>query len=501
MNRFVTLMWLGVGVGCASVGCDEAGGEGAAPMETPPSTARPLDVVSRTVELDPRDEAVATFRRDAHRREARFLEALAPGQAFASTRVTQAEIDAGRWTTEALFRLGGQLFDLDFTPREGLGRAGVSTLVRVHTGQLGGPDATRCSSCHWRGGRAGAGDGADNVFFDGDGDRPASALTRNPIALVGAGWLERAASEMTVALQARRAELVRSAAARGAAVSGLISAKGVDFGTLTAHPDGRVDTSELAGVDPDLVIKPFGWKGRFATVREMVEESLRVHHGMQSGHLVAHGPSEILGDGPPEDPDDDGVVAEIIEGQVTALSLFVALQGVPVETPPRDTRMSIAWGRGRTRFDAIGCAECHVPSLRIESSVFTMGNRLGGPPTTVDLATEGASPQIVPSARGRLEVRLFSDLRRHEMGPELAESRAEGGVAAPVFLTPPLWGLARSRPYLHDGRAPTLEDAILLHGGEAAASRDAYAGLDDEARAELRIFLISLTRARQFTVR
>ena len=74
-------------------------------------------------------------------------------------------------------------------------------------------------------------------------------------------------------------------------------------------------------------------------------------------------------------------------------------------------------------------------------------------------------------------------------------------MTADTFITPPLWGLARSRPYLHDGRAPTIEDAILLHGGEAQRVRDAYAGLDENDRGALRVFLISLNRARRFTAR
>jgi CxxC motif-containing protein (DUF1111 family) len=81
------------------------------------------------------------------------------------------------------------------------------------------------------------------------------------------------------------------------------------------------------------------------------------------------------------------------------------------------------------------------------------------------------------------------------MGEALAESREDAGLGADVFVTRPLWGIARSRPYLHDARAPTLEDAILLHGGEAQASRDAFAALNEKDRATLRVFLTSLTRA------
>ena len=63
-----------------------------------------------------------------------------------------------------------------------------------------------------------------------------------------------------------------------------------------------------------------------------------------------------------------------------------------------------------------------------------------------------------------------------------------------MFLTRPLWGLAETAPYLHDGRAPTIHDAIVLHGGEAAAARDAYLALDENGRASVRVFLASLSR-------
>jgi CxxC motif-containing protein (DUF1111 family) len=92
---------------------------------------------------------------------------------------------------------------------------------------------------------------------------------------------------------------------------------------------------------------------------------------------------------------------------------------------------------------------------------------------------------------------LFSDLRRHDIGKDLAEPRSDRGVAGSVFLTRPLWGVGRSAPYLHDGRAPMLEQAILAHGGEARAARDAYAALEDPERGSVRVFLSSLTRAKR----
>lgn len=118
----------------------------------------------------------------------------------------------------------------------------------------------------------------------------------------------------------------------------------------------------------------------------------------------------------------------------------------------------------------------------------------------------GAEPRIAPDPQGATgatgaRAYLYSNLKRHDLGPGLAEPRADCGVAGTLFLTRPLWGVARSRPYLHDGRAATMEDAILLHGGEAQAARDAYAKLKDSERAPVRVFLTSLTRARRLVVR
>ena len=63
-----------------------------------------------------------------------------------------------------------------------------------------------------------------------------------------------------------------------------------------------------------------------------------------------------------------------------------------------------------------------------------------------------------------------------------------------LFVAAGLWGLAETAPYLHDGRAPTVHDAIVRHGGEATAARDAYLALDEPARASVRVFLASLSR-------
>ena len=117
-------------------------------------------------------------------------------------------------------------------------------------------------------------------------------------------------------------------------------------------------------------------------------------------------------------------------------------------------------------------------------------------PHRVDFA-----PDPQNEVRGGVPVFAFTDLRRHDLGPALAEPVDEalpdgsGAVPGAVWQTRPLWGLADTGPYLHDGRAATLNEAIEAHGGEAEASRQAWAALSARDQAALRVFLMSLTRA------
>lgn len=481
------IVWFGCIAGCNDGSTD--------PAEVS-SSARVLGLFSTELPDGHVAQARQALRADAWRREHRFRDAADPGYLFAATRVEQAEIDEGLWDPQSLYQLGGQLFTLSFDRSVGFGAGDSSTPRRFHDGARGGPDAHRCADCHWRGGLAGAGDGADNAFLRGDGARQSSAIARNPPPLHGAGVLELLASEMSQELSLQREEILEFVRTQDHPIRVEMMAKGVSFGFVVARPDGSFDASELDGVDEDLQIKPFGWKGTFATVRDVSEDALAIHHGMQSQYLVSTADPERIGNGPQDDPDADGITDEVTEGQVTALSIFAALQDIPIEDPPADTEQLLLYAEGRAAFERLGCADCHVPSMRLSSTRWSLpARRTDGPDLVIDLAREGAEPRLEPDEDGGVEVRLYSDLKRHDMGPLLAEDRSEAGVPGSHFITPPLWGIARSRPYLHDGRAPTLEDAILLHGGEAQASAEAFAALSEEERAPLRIFLTSLTRA------
>lgn len=114
--------------------------------------------------------------------------------------------------------------------------------------------------------------------------------------------------------------------------------------------------------------------------------------------------------------------------------------------------------QGAAVFDAIGCGSCHTP-------------RLEGP-------------------RGPLPV--YSDLLLHDMGEELADGLRQGEATGSEFRTQPLWGLAATGPYLHDGRAGTIREAILAHAGEGQAAADRTAALTADEYAALEEFLLSL---------
>jgi CxxC motif-containing protein (DUF1111 family) len=123
----------------------------------------------------------------------------------------------------------------------------------------------------------------------------------------------------------------------------------------------------------------------------------------------------------------------------------------------------------------------------------------GLPP--IDLAKHMRQPGLRWDATlGGYPVWLFSDLKRHDMGPANAARHVQRGVALREYLTPRLWGVADSGPYLHDGRAPAFDYAIAGHDGEGAAARAAFDAVPPEDRGPLRVYLMSLRRASRVVV-
>jgi CxxC motif-containing protein (DUF1111 family) len=244
----------------------------------------------------------------------------------------------------------------------------------------------------------------------------------------------------------------------------------------------NLDTSGVEGVDHDLVIRPFGRKGEFATVRQFDIEALQFHFGMQ--------PAELVGDG--VDQDGDGVSDEIMAGELSVLHIFNTNFPKPVRSRNREFKAVM----GEIVFDQIGCATCHIPVLETESQWLTYSHPevLENPEANVFYAADLTGHAGFRRNRsGGLSVDLFSDLKRHDMGDHLADATDFLSDAFNrAFITARLWGIRDTGPYLHDGRATTLKDAIALHGGEAQGACDGFNGLSEEGQEALIAFLYTL---------
>ncbi len=473
-------------------------------------TASDESIPDDTVLLEQLEHAV-----DLRRREDfdRMLDARDPGELVEHATLSEVALDRRVLGIDSLFIVGDELFGYPFRPENGWGSGGAMDrkasdytprLRRIHLGAAGGPDAFGCFSCHSKGGPDGAGTQTQNAFMRGDGERTGGADQRNPPQVLGLGPIACLAREMSAELHAQADAARERATAEGHRVEQALTSKSVSFGRIAAEPDGTLDSGAVEGVDPDLTVRPFGWKGHLATLRDIAEESLHIHQGLLSTRIqfavrdgtLAAGP---YGKGPWYDVDDDGVSLEIHDGMLTTVVGYLAQLEAPTMRPPSDPGLVDAWAAGRARFEEIGCAGCHVPTLELQDPKLDARqdpdpNR---PAFIIDVAKDGDGPKIEPRYAGAKTpylVHLFSDLKRHDMGDGLATPSPQGTIPARVFLTRPLWGLADTAPYLHDGRAPTVHDAIVLHGGEATAARDAYLALDAKGRASVRVFLASLSR-------
>ena len=434
---------------------------------------------------------------------------------------TLPERPAGPVSGEALDRLvaaGERLFRAKFTSAEGAGRPGATQAIlptRVRPGderrpafsRTSGSDANSCAACHNDPVVGGAGDFVTTTFVSEgftnphfDSTDPQFSNERGSNHLFGAGLVELLAREMSADLARQRTDALRAARDRGEPVTVALETKGVGFGRLTALADGTVELSDVEGVDADLVVRPFSQKGVMTSLRQFTVNAGNHHHGMQAPERFGRRWTGTA------DHDGDGFGDELSDADVSALVAWQATLPPPVAWTPNDGRWRAAAAAGSQHFDTFECSACHVRELPLRSLSFadpgpldaagTLSARDVERPATYDLG-ERPGFALRRNGRGEWMVPLFGDLKRHSitdathdrLGNELLSQRF---VERGVFATAELWGIGSTAPYGHRNDMTTLDEVIRAHGGEAAASRDAYEGASDGARSELIAFLRTL---------
>jgi CxxC motif-containing protein (DUF1111 family) len=272
------------------------------------------------------------------------------------------------------------------------------------------------------------------------GDFTLFHFQRNPIPLFGAGLIDAVPDSVLEALARRRSSEFPEISGRACRL-----------------PDGRIGR--------------FGWKAQEATLEEFVLTACAVELGLEvPGRHQA---------GNPRDGEYRAPGLDLTREQCQDLVAFIRGLAAPAERPPATAREAEAVMAGRATFGRIGCVACHVPKLGEVEGIYSdlllhdLGEDLGEigsyGVTIPDPAAAAAAPDDRPVGR-----------------------EPAGGAARREWRTAPLWGLRDSGPYLHDGRAETLEQAIALHVGEAAETAGRYFRLSPRDRWRVQAFLKSL---------
>lgn len=267
----------------------------------------------------------------------------------------------------------------------------------------------------------------------------------------------------------------------GTQVSARIGAQLIGMGLLEAVPDETIlalaDPSDADGDGvsgrPNQVWNPitqqtelgrFGWKSNVATLDQQILQAFHGDIGITS---------ELLPQGncAPEqttcDEAANGGEFEVSAEQFEAIDVYIQGLAVP---PPRTAEDPDAIA-GQALFTEYGCASCHTETLTTgESDIPELSNR---------------------------EIQPYTDLLLHDLGFDMGDDRPDFAATGNEWRTAPLWGLGLvpvegDRGLLHDGRARTIEEAILWHGGEGSRSRGAYLRADLDDRQLLLAFLESL---------
>lgn len=200
-----------------------------------------------------------------------------------------------------------------------------------------------------------------------------------------------------------------------------------------------------------LALGRFGWKSNSPTLLQQSAEAYVNDMGIHNSLY----------------PDSNGQI-EISDETLIAAAAYAQTLAVPARASINEPHVM----HGESLFDAVGCVACHVDSYTTSTHKY-------------------------PALENQ-EIKPYTDLLLHDMGEDLADYREDFEATGQEWRTAPLWGIGLAQtvlPYsgfLHDGRARTLEEAILWHGGEAEKSRESFAQLPAQDRQALISFLQSL---------
>jgi hypothetical protein len=421
-------------------------------------------------------------------------------------------------------RRGRQLFQRKFLPTQGFSGRDRAGNIAVDA-SIGAGVVDSCAGCHGRP-RGSAGFGGD-VFT-----RPDS---RDAPHLFGLGLQEMLGDEITTDLRAIRAAALTSAQQTGTAQTRALTSKGISYGSITANPNGTFVTTGVVGVNPDLRVRPFFVQGGTISIREFLVGAFNAEMGIQSDDADLRNaainrqrvvtPSGMVLDGaidaieaPPVtgtngvDPDGDGIPNELPISLVDHEEFYLLNYFKPGTSVSPDRLSEV--NTGRTLFNNAGCATCHIQQLTINvdrrvadvETVFsdfnagsptTSGNPLNrlfatATPKIITIDDPGTFPVLKRPAGGSFVVNnFFADLKRHDLGNNFAERNFDGTLLRQI-MTEPLWGVATTAPYGHDGRSQSLEEVILRHGGEAINQRNNFNALSRANKNLVLAFLSSL---------
>jgi hypothetical protein len=446
-----------------------------------------------------------------------------------------------------LIQFGEKLFRANWTIQEGAGRpiskgtgAPLSDpsdplLFPRNFNRISGPDTNSCAGCHNRPLVGGGGDIVGNVFVlgqrfdfatfnqadtlptDGAADELGNPVTlqtiansRKTVGMFGSGFIEMLARQITGELQA-----IRDTTPAGS--SRALVSKGISFGIITHNSDGTWDTSRCQGLaapslassgsanPPSLIIRPFHQAGNVISLRQFSNNAFNHHHGIQS--------EERFGVG--VDADGDGFANELTRADVTAAAIFQATLPIPGRVISRDPAVRAAVANGERKFQAIGCANCHIPALPLTHGgwVYTEPNPYNPPGNlqvgdaatlSVDLTDPQLPPPRLSVVNGVVNVPAYTDFKLHDIssGPDdpnrepLDMNQPAGTLGFfagnSKFITRKLWGIANQHPFGHHGLYTTMREAVLAHGGEAQASSNAFRALPKYDQDSVIEFLKSL---------